>query len=122
MTISEIKQLSDLLHSTIRDVLADVSSWDFLTPAGKQQVREVCASFHDATVREMLSDAGNPGLEKVFQERISDLHGLKDACQTAIVNAQNGAWLKDAMDEAAIETAKMTTGFRATMLSPSLPC
>jgi hypothetical protein len=122
MTLSEIKQLSNLLNSTIRDTLANVDSWRFLTDEGRDQVRKLCATYSAATEVEMLTDAGNPGLAARFQERLSDLRGLKNACQAAIVDAQNGAWLKDAMADASTETTKVGTGFRATMLSPSLPC
>ena len=91
-------------------ILAEVGSWDFITEAGKQQVRKLCTVYQAATVSDLLSSPRNTDLPGLFESRLSDLRQLKPTIQEQITEAQDCEWLRMALAATDVDTTQTING------------
>jgi hypothetical protein len=102
-------------------ILADLGDWDFISDAGKTQVRSLCAIYQAATAADLVTSPLNPDLRELFESRLSDLRLLKNTIRQQISEAQDCEWLRMALASSEVNTTRSITGFMVGVGHSSAP-
>lgn len=91
-------------------ILAEVEGWDFISEAGKREVRRLCAVYQAATTSDLLLSPRHTELASLFESRLSDLKRLKPTILGQLSEAQDCLWLKMALAATDVDTTQTING------------